>query len=263
VIVAPAARAPAALPVYSLVWWAGRVGGSAVLGQGPRWSPGGLAGTLRAAADDAAGPLRDSLIWSAVAALATVGLAWTLAWFSRTPGAWRGVVAVVVALTLATPGPVVGMALVLACIPLPWLFDSPLMIVLAGLIRTLPFALLVLWPAQRTIPPAWLEAAALDGHGPWGQVRRVALPATRDALLAAWGVAFVLALGELPATNLVAPPGTTPLTTLIWGLLHSGVESQLAGVALILLAVIALAGLLAGWALGRLAREEHTRRAGS
>ena len=56
------------------------------------------------------------------------------------------------------------------------------------------------------------------------------LPAT--ALLAAWGVAFVLALGELPATNLVAPPGTMPLTVLIWSLLHSGVESHLAGVAL-------------------------------
>ena len=60
------------------------------------------------------------------------------------------------------------------------------------------------------------------------------MPATRDdALLAAWGVCFVLALGELPVTNLVAPLGTTPLTVLIWSLLHSGVESQLAGVSLV------------------------------
>jgi iron(III) transport system permease protein len=254
VIVAVAGGPLAALPLYSLVWWAGRVGGSARLRRGPHWSLSGLAGTLRAACADAAGPLVDSLTWSALAATATVILAWSLAWVSRTPGPWRVVVALVVALTLATPGPVVGMALVLASLssPTPRLLDSPLLVVVAGLIRTLPFALLVLWPALRTISPEWLDAAAVDGHGPWGQVRRVALPASRDALLAAWGVAFVLALGELPATNLVAPPGTTPLSTLIWGLLHSGVESHLAGVALVMLAAIAGAGLIASWALTRL-----------
>ena len=195
-----------------------------------------------------------SMAWAALAASATVVLAWALAWVSRTTGVWRGVVAASVALTLATPGPVVGMALVLAFVRLP-AFDSPVRIVLAQGVRTLPFALLVLWPALRTIPPAWLDAAAVDGHGEWGQIGRVAVPATRDALLAAWGVSFVLALGELPATNLVAPPGTMPITVLIWILLHSGVESQLAGVALVMLAAIAAAGVLAAWALARLARE--------
>jgi iron(III) transport system permease protein len=141
------------------------------------------------------------------------------------------------------------MALVLAWISVPRVSDSPLLIVLADVLRTLPYALLVLWPSLRTIPPEWLDAAAVDGHGPWGQIRRVAIPATLDALLAAWGVALVLALGELPATNLVAPPGTTMLPVLIWGLLHSGVESRLAGVALVMLGAIAGAGLLAAWRL--------------
>ena len=99
-----------ALPSYSLIWWAGRVGGGAMLGQGPHWSIGGFAATLRAALADAVGPLMYSLNWSALAASATVVLAWALAWVSRTPGVWRGVVAASVALTLATPGPVVGMA---------------------------------------------------------------------------------------------------------------------------------------------------------
>jgi iron(III) transport system permease protein len=243
-----------ALPLYSLVWWAGRVGGRAMLGQGPHWSLGGLAGTLRAALADATGPLAYSLVWSALAATATIVLAWSLAWVSRTPGVWRGVVAASVALTLAAPGPVVGMALVVAYIRVPVVYDTPLKLVLADVVRTLPFALLVLWPGLRTIPPAWLDSAAVDGHGSWGQIRRVAVPATRDALLAAWGIAFVIALGELPATNLLAPPGTMPLSVLIWSLLHSGVESHLAGVALIMLAAIAAAGALTAGALGRLAR---------
>jgi iron(III) transport system permease protein len=253
-LVAVTAGSVVLLPLYSLIWWAGRVGGKATLGRGPSWSISGLAGTLRAALGDAAVPLGTSLLWSALGAAATVALAWTLAWVSRTSGNWRYVVAGCAALTLATPGPVTGMALVVAYIQVPLLYNSPMLIVLADLLRTLPFCLLVLWPAVGSIPIGWLEAAAVDGCGPWRQITRVAVPATRDAALAAWFVAFALALGELPATNLVAPPGTTPLTVVIWGLLHTGVESQLAGVALVLLAAVAVPGGLAAWTLGRLAR---------
>jgi iron(III) transport system permease protein len=186
----------------------------------------------------------------------TVALAWAMAWVSRTPGLWRYIVAACVALTLATPGPVAGMALVVAWIPIPLIYNSPLLIVLADVLRTLPFSLLVIWPAVRTIPSAWLDAAAVDGYRPWGQITRVAIPATWDAVLAGWFVAFALALGELPATNLVAPPGTTPLTVVIWSLLHTGVESQLAGVALVMLAVVAMTGASVACALGRLARRQ-------
>jgi iron(III) transport system permease protein len=264
-----------ALPIFGLVWRAGRVGGSAVLGRAPHWSPGGLAATLRAVAPEMVGPLAKSATWAAVGASVAVALAWPLAWLSRRPGGWRWVAAAIAALALATPGPIVGMALVLAYNP-PFLTpdastlakvdyvvrllisDTPANLVLAYAIRTLPFALLVLWPALRTIPEAHLEAAELDGYGAGGQVRRVALPLTRGALFAAWAVAFVLALGELPAALMVEPPTWTPLVTVkVWRLLHYGVESHLAGVALVLLVAVAVAGLGAAWALGHVyAREK-------
>ena len=76
-------------------------------------------------------------------------------------------------------------------------------------------------------------------------IRKVAIPLTRNAWIAAWAVAFVLALGELPATTLVTPPGHEPISTRVWQLLHTGVESHLAGVALVMLAVIASSGLVA------------------
>jgi iron(III) transport system permease protein len=126
------------------------------------------------------------------------------------------------------------------------------MIVLAGVLRSFPYALLVLWPAVRTLPPELLDAAAVDGLGPCGQARRVAIPLTRVAALAAWCVAFALALGELPATNLVTPPGVTPLPVVIWSLLHTGVESHTAGVVLVMLAAVAIAGLCALLTLRRL-----------
>ena len=122
-----------------------------------------------------------SVGWSALGASATVALAWPLAWFSRRSIPWQGAAIACAALTLATPGPVAGMGLVLAYRQVPWAYGSALMLVHADLLRTLPYALLLLWPSLRAIPPEYLDAAALDGYGAWGRIRRVALPLTRDA----------------------------------------------------------------------------------
>lgn len=178
---------------------------------------------------------------------------------SRRPGPWRLVTAVSLALALAVPGPVAGMSLVYAFRVIPSVYDSPAAVLFGLVLRTFPYALLVLWPAVRSIPPEFLDAAAVDGLDPWGQARRVGVPLTRAARLAAWGVAFVLALGELPATNLLTPPGLMPLSVLIWSQLHTGVESHLAGVVLVMLAAVTLAGGLATLALARLTRRMATR----
>jgi iron(III) transport system permease protein len=146
------------------------------------------------------------------------------------------------------------MSLVLAYREFPIIYDSPLILIFVFMLRTFPYALLVLWPAVRAVPREHLEAAAIEGAGSWGTIWRVVLPASRGALLAAWCVAFVLALGELPAANLVAPPGTGLIAIEIWSLLHTGVESHLAGVALVMLAVIALCGFATLIALTRVGR---------
>ena len=197
-------------------------------------------------------PLLSSLILAGAGALATVVLAWSLAWLARKPGIWRWVAALTVAVTLAVPGPVAGMALVVAYFDWRRLYESPVLLILAYVLRTLPYALVVLWPAVRSLPPEYLEAATLEGYGAWGQARRVAIPMTLGAIAAAWGVSFALAMGELPAANLVSPPGTMPLAVLVWTLLHRGVESHLAGVGLVTLAAIGLAGVIAARGLGRM-----------
>jgi iron(III) transport system permease protein len=239
------------LPLVTLVWRAGRVGGAAALGRPPGWSLAGLAGTLRFAWGDAYEPLGYSLACAAAGATVAVALAWLLAWECRRPGVWRWVTAAAVALGLATPGPVAGMALVYAYRDVPLLYDYPVMIVLAAVLRTLPYGVLVLWPAVRAVPPEFLDAAAVDGLGPVGQAWHVALPLTRTAAAGAWCVAFTLALGELPATNLVYPPGVMPLQVVIWSLLHTGVESHTAGVVLVMLGAVTLAGVAALFALRR------------
>ena len=216
-----------------------------MLGVPPHWSLAGLAGTLQNAAAEISEPLQQSLVCATMAATVTAFLACALAWASRTSFGWRVVVLFTLALTLATPGPIAGMALVLAYRDLPLVYDSPAIVVMAEAFRTLPYAILILWPFLRSFPQEHLDAAALDGLTPAGQFARVVIPLSRRAILAAWAIAFAIGLGELPATNLVAPPGTPPMPVVIWSLLHTGVESHLSGVALIMLIVVAAAGICA------------------
>ncbi|WZP00101.1 ABC transporter permease subunit [Isosphaeraceae bacterium EP7] len=233
-----------AVPVAGLAWRAGRVGGVAARGIAPHWSIGGFLGTIRRAWSTIAWPMAESATWGAIAATIIVCLAWSLAWKGRNGGPWAWVAAGAAALSLAVPGPVAGMALVLAYRDVPPIYDTSANLVIAYVLRAWPYALLVLWPAMRSIPRAYLDAAELDGCTPPGVITHVALPMTRAATVAAWGVAFLLSVGELPAANCVYRPGTSIASVVIWGLLHTGVESHLAGVVLVLLGVVGVSGLV-------------------
>ena len=239
-----------ALPTYSLFWRAGRVGGNAARGLSPHWSLAGLAKTLRFAWEDSSQSLIDSAILGVMIATLVVWLAWSLAWLCRDSRAWRWLSAIAIAIALATPGPVAGMALVFAYRDVPLVYDYIPNVLMAGVLRNFPYAFLILWPAIRSLPPEYLEAAEVDGLGPWERIGRIALPLTFFPILGAWGVAFVLAMGELPATNLVSPPGWNPFSVLLWGLLHTGVESHLAGVLIVLLGAVSLAALPVALGLG-------------
>jgi iron(III) transport system permease protein len=248
-----------AVPFYSLVWRAGRVGGNARLALPPSWSFSGLAGTLRFAATESWEPLKTSILLAVIAATLTVILAWSLAWLARTSRAWQVLLLVLLALTLAVPGPVAGMSLTLGYRWFPVIYDSRIMVVFAQSLRALPYAILILWPAMLSLPRELIESAMVDGLSPPRLVARVGVPLTAFASLVAWCVVLILAVGELPATNIVQPPGTMTITFLIWSLLHTGVESHLTGVALVLLfafaVLMAIAGLgLSGWLWWRLRR---------
>jgi ABC-type spermidine/putrescine transport system permease subunit II len=118
------------------------------------------------------------------------------------------------------------------------------------LVRALPIATLIIWPALASIPQAQLDAAAIDGCGWWGRLLRIALPQRWPAVAAAWLIALAIAVGELAATVLVMPPqaGATALSIKVFQELHFGVEYRLAAICLVMVAGIAtltgIAGLL-------------------
>lgn len=187
-----------------------------------------------------------SLALGFLAATSAVAAAIPLAWWARRGRVYALPALAIAALCLALPGPVIGMGIIgLMNRPeFPWLvalYDASLVPPwLAMFVRSLPLTILVLWHALRTVPEEMLESAAIAGAGPVRRLWAIALPGHWAALGVAWAVAFAVAIGDLAASVLVAPPGLTTLSMQIFDLLHSGVEDRVAGISL------ALWGLLWG-----------------
>jgi len=207
-----------------------------------------LAGSVRAAGPE----LGYSLLLAAAAAGWTVPLALLLAWWARRSRLGRFCTLAVVVLLFALPAPVVGAGVLTALNNVASLgpaggglaawaaavLDSPLALIWAQGLRALPFVLLVIGPAVALVPKSTLDWARLAGAGHYRQLWHVVIPAARAAIVVAALLAAVVALGELGASVLVAPPGLQPLSIRIFTLAHTGVESYLSGLCLVLLATI-------------------------
>ena len=203
--------------------------------------PGALSDAYTAIAPE----LWHTLRLSAVAATCCVILAAPLAWLLVRIAPLRHVAGALLVLLVATPAPLVGIGL-LMLLNRPGLAgrvaDSPLILILAYVIRTLPFAVLALLPSVRRLPRELLDAAALDGCDRTDTLLEVVLPLAWRGLIVAWFLAFVLCVAENGASVLVVPAGTTTLTVRFFTEIHYGLYRHAAGMCVILLGVVILPG---------------------
>ncbi len=194
-----------------------------------------------------------SLLVGSLAATAATILGTAGAWLARRGGLWAGLVVTLSAIGLALPGPVLGLAIIgllnqRGIPPLVYLYDYTIAAPwLAWTARALPPATLILWQGLGTIPAELLEAAVIDGAGPMARLVRIALPNRLPALALAWLVALAVASGDLAASILVVPPGMETLSRRIFGLIHYGIEDQVAGICLAQVALFAVIAAAAAW----------------
>jgi iron(III) transport system permease protein len=198
------------------------------------------------------------IFWTSAIGLSSatlaVAIAAPLGWLARR-GGWRAAPALAVAVAgLAVPGPLIGLGLIALLNRedspvLVWLYDRSLFApIAAALLRALPWAILIIWLAFRSIPAETLESAELDGAGPMARFLRIGAPQRPAAFALAWLLSLVISTGDLAASILVIPPGIDTLPVRIFGLIHAGVDDQVAAICLtIILAVLAAAAI--GWML--------------
>ena len=167
-----------------------------------------------------------SLITTAVAVVIGVPLAWLLA-RSELPG--RRFVRALCTLSMVLPPVVAGVALLLVLgrrgvlggaldeigVSLPFTTAA---VVIAQLFVAMPFLVLTVDAALRSLDPGAEEAARTLGGSEWYVFRRITLPMVRPALVSGVVLTWARALGEFGATITFAGsfPGTTrtvPLAT--------------------------------------------------
>jgi iron(III) transport system permease protein len=178
-----------------------------------------------------------------------VPLAWSMRGGSSLP--WRRLGAI--ALLMAVPGPLLGIAMIrLLNQPtdspvafLAPLYDTNFAPWLVQTLRALPIVTLIAWPSLASVPQAMLDTAATDGAGWWRRLVSIAIPQRWPAIAAAWLVGLAIAVGELAATVLVVPPGPTTISVRIFSLIHYGVDDRVASICLVLVLGLSTLMLLA------------------
>jgi iron(III) transport system permease protein len=241
-----------AVPLGSLVWRAG------LQGTPPLWSPLSLWSHLKLTSQTDGVQLSYSLVLAAAAGALSGGLALLSCWAALGSRWFRNGVLVLMALTWATPGPVVGLGLketILALLDLThsprllavplWYGPSMAPLLWCYTIRFFPYAVAVLWPVVRLTPPELRDAARVDGASPWQEFRLVMWPMYMGACLRAAVAVAVLSLGEVSAGKLVSTPGMPSFAETVWVQMHYGVTNNLAASCLLLLAAVGIGGALA------------------
>jgi iron(III) transport system permease protein len=184
----------------------------------------------------------NSLLLAAAGATAVLAIAVWLGYArARARPRLGGMADVLFLVLFAVPSTIVGVGLIGLWNrpgPLGIVYGTELVLVLGYLARFVPVAALILAATVRTVPVSHEEAAAVSGAGWLRTMRHMVFPQIRLGAAAAWGIAFVLAFGELGVSILVAPPGEATLPIRIYTLVANAPPSHVAVLALLQTSVI-------------------------
>jgi iron(III) transport system permease protein len=223
----------------------------------------GEAGQFRRVASAHGFTLLDSLLWAAVAGIAAAALALGACWRGRNSRRWAVALLVLTAAAWVTPAPLAGLGLKTAIgglvsaedailgpdsvfAPVRSLFydqPSPLPGVWAHLLRFFPVAVVVLWPAVRSVPRELIDSATLDG-GRRAAWRAAVWPCVRRAFGFAVVAVALLALGEVVSAKLVQPPGRHGFAQELFDAMHYGADSTVAAMCLLQVATLAVVSVM-------------------
>lgn len=164
--------------------------------------------------------LASTLGLAAVGAVATCLAAGPIAWLSvRRPARWSRALEGLAFMASSLPGIVIGLAFVTVAIRwVPAVYQTTVLLLAAYVVLFLPRAVASLRGGMAQVPTSLGEASSSLGQPPVRTLLRVTVPVLAPAFGAGAAMAFLGIAGELTATLLLAPTGTTTLATRFWSL---------------------------------------------
>ena len=208
-----------AAPVAILAWWLvrGLSGGEDFV---PLW-----------------GPLRNSLYYSLLAAIATVAAAVPVVLLAvRYSNPYSRLLERSTYIGFGLPGIVIALALVFFGVNMAQpLYQTSGLLVFAYAVLFLPAAVGSLRSSMLQVSPRIEEAARGLGKTGWQALWRVTLPLVLPGALAGAALVFLMTMKELPASLILSPIGTRTLATSIWAAASEAYFAQAAAPALLLI----------------------------
>jgi iron(III) transport system permease protein len=188
-------------------------------------------------------PLADSLTLAAIATPVTGVLGLAAAWLLvRRRFRGRALMSLLLMLTFAVPGTVVGIGYILAFnAPPVQLTGTAAIIVLLFVFRSLPVGVEAGTTAIRQLDPALEEASATLGGRPATTMRRVVLPLITPAFFAGLAHSFVRSMTAISAVIFVVSGKWNLVTVAILGYVENADLGRASALCMILVGIIAAA----------------------
>ena len=208
-----------AVPVAILAWWLAR-GLSSGEEFVPLW-----------------GPLRNSLYYGLLAAIATVAAAVPVALLAaRYRNNYSRFLERSTYVGFGLPGVVIALALVFFGVNLAQpLYQTTGLLIFAYAVLFLPAAVGSLRSSMLQVRPRIEEAARGLGKTGWQVLWRVTLPLVLPGALAGAALVFLMTMKELPASLILSPIGSRTLATSIWAAASEAYFARAAAPALLLI----------------------------
>ncbi len=167
-----------------------------------------------------------------------------------------------IAAPLVMPEVIMGIATLLLFVALDQLLGWPergfTTIAIAHITFSLAFVAVVVQSRLADFDRSVEEAAMDLGARPFTVFRTITLPLIAPALVSGWLLAFTLSMDDLILTQFVAGPQSQTLPMLIYSSVRLGVSPQINVLATIIVTVVAIAIVIAGWLMNR-TRRRHMR----
>ena len=140
---------------------------------------------------------------------------------SQIPG--RGLLGHLSRWPVAIPGSVIAVSLLYTYIRPPLqLIGTIWILLLAYLIRNLPYAYSAAYAGLSRVDPALEEAARIHSTPPRRTFFRIIVPLTIPSVMAGWVIAFINSFRELPASLLLFSPGHETISVAIYEMFEEG-----------------------------------------
>lgn len=174
----------------------------------------------------------------------------------------RSMLEIMVAAPMVMPEVIIGLSLLLLFMAMDDLLGWPdgrgqTTIVLAHMTFAMAYVTVVVRSRLAHLDNS-LEEAAMDlGARPLKVFFAVTLPIIAPALVAGWLLAFTLSLDDLVVASFVSGPGATTLPMVVYSSVRLGVSPQINALATIIVLLVALAVLFAGWIMVRQEKQKQ------